>query len=154
VKIVINHSELGLLMSKIISFSVDDSFATNLENLMNVSGYQNRSRFLRDAAVAFADMKSRGELTDMADDEVVEGHLVVYYQHDAEGKLLEIRHSNELKVSSYNHSCLDHSHTCVDVLHAIGTAAHFRKAMEVLNNTPNIDKVSFVAAPVREEGCC
>ena len=80
-------------MSKIISFSVDDAFASGLEQLMVVSGYQNRSRFLRDAAVAFADMKGRGELSEMADDEVVEGHLVVHYQHDAEGKLLEIRHS-------------------------------------------------------------
>ena len=85
-------------MSKIISFSVDDQFASGLENLMQASGYQNRSRFLRDSAVAFADMKRRGELSDMADDEVVEGHLVVYYQHDAEGKLIEIRHSNTLKV--------------------------------------------------------
>ena len=85
-------------MSKIISFSVDDSFATSLENLMHDSGYQNRSRFLRDAAVAFAEMKRRGELSEMADEEVVEGHLVVYYQHDAEGKLLEIRHSNQLRV--------------------------------------------------------
>lgn len=141
-------------MSKIISFSVDDQFASGLENLMQASGYQNRSRFLRDSAVAFADMKQRGELSDMADDEVVEGHLVVYYQHDAEGKLLEIRHSNTLKVTSYNHSCLAHSHTCVDVLHAIGKAADFRQAIEILHNTPNIDKVTFVSAPMREEGCC
>ena len=141
-------------MSKIISFSVDDSFATSLENLMHDSGYQNRSRFLRDAAVAFAEMKRRGELSEMADEEVVEGHLVVYYQHDAEGKLLEIRHSNQLRVTSYNHSCLDHSHTCVDILHAIGNAASFRQAIETLHNTPNIDKVTFVAAPMRDEGCC
>ena len=116
-------------MSKIISFSVDDQFASGLENLMQASGYQNRSRFLRDSAVAFADMKGRGELSEMADDEVVEGHLVVHYQHDAEGKLLEIRHSKDLKVTSYNHSCLDHSHTCVDILHAIGAAAHFRNCL-------------------------
>ena len=141
-------------MSTIISFSVDDAFAAGLDQLMGVSGYQNRSRFLRDAAVAFADLKSRGELSQMADDEVVEGHLVVYYQHDAEGRLLEIRHNHELKVTSYNHSCLDHSHTCVDVLHAIGSAEHFRQAIETLQNTPNIDKVTLVSAPVRDEGCC
>ena len=143
-----------MCMSKIISFSVDDAFASGLEQLMVVSGYQNRSRFLRDAAVAFADMKGRGELSEMADDEVVEGHLVVHYQHDAEGKLLEIRHSKDLKVTSYNHSCLDHSHTCVDILHAIGAAAHFRKTIETLQNTPNINKVTLVAAPLRSEGCC
>lgn len=141
-------------MSKIISFSVDDDFASGLDKLMDDSGYQNRSRFMRDAAAAFADMKRRGELTDMDEDEVVEGHLVVYYQHEAEGKLLDIRHSNKLNVTSYNHSCLAHSHTCVDVLHAIGTAASFRNTIEMLQNTANIDKVTFVSAPFREDGCC
>ena len=41
-------------MSKIISLSVDDAFANGLEHLMKASGYANRSRFLRDAALAFA----------------------------------------------------------------------------------------------------
>ena len=141
-------------MSKIISFSVDDEFAGGLDALMNDSGYQNRSRFLRDAATAFADMKRRGELAEMDDSEVVEGHLIVYYQHEAEGKLLEIRHSNNLNVTSYNHSCLAHSHTCVDVLHAIGTAKEFRNTIETLQNTANVDKVTFTGAPHREDGCC
>ena len=99
-------------------------------------------------------MKQRGELSEMADDEVVEGHLVVYYQHVAESKLLEVRHSNHLNVSSYNHSCLPHSHTCVDIMQAIGTALQFRNTIETLQNTANVDKVTFVAAPVREDGCC
>ena len=141
-------------MSKIISFSADDEFAGGLEDLITSSGYQNRSRFLRDAALAYAEMKQRGELSEMADDEVVEGHLVVYYQHVAESKLLEVRHSNHLSVSSYNHSCLPHSHTCVDIMQAIGTAQQFRNTIETLQNTANIDKVTFVAAPVREDGCC
>ncbi len=141
-------------MSKIISFSVDDEFAGGLEGLMATAGYQNRSRFLRDAATAFAEMKGRGELNDMSDEEVVEGHLIVYYQHDAEGKLLEVRHSDQLNITSYNHSCLAHSHTCVDVLHAIGTASRFRTTIETIQNTPNVDKVTFTAAPLRDEGCC
>ena len=141
-------------MSKIISVSVDDDFAAGLDTLMRDSGYQNRSRFIRDAAAAFADMKRRGELAEMDNDEIVEGHLIVYYQHDAEVKLLEIRHSNNLNVTSYNHSCLAHSHTCVDVLHAIGTAEQFRNTIEALQNTTNVDKVTFTAAPHREDGCC
>ena len=152
--IIIKGSFLGSNMSKIISFSVDDDFAGGLEQLMTDAGYQNRSRFLRDAATAFADMKRRGELANMVEDEVVEGHLVVYYQHDAEGKLLQIRHSNKLNVTSYNHSCLAHSHTCVDVLHAIGTAKDFRNTIETLQNTANVDKVTFTAAPHRDDGCC
>ena len=141
-------------MSRIISFSADGEFASGLENLMVSSGYQNRSRFLRDAAIYFAEIQTRGELMTMEDKEIIEGHLLIYFQHDAEEKLLKIRHSHNLKVTSYNHSCLTHSHTCVDVLHAIGKAVDFREAINQLRNTPNIDKVSFISAPVREDGCC
>ena len=67
---------------------------------------------------------------------------------------MQIRHSNDLDVSSYSHSCLNHSHTCVDVLQAIGTAAQYRAVIEQLQNIPNVDKVSFISAPMRDEGCC
>lgn len=141
-------------MTRILSISVENSFVDELETLMKEAGYINRSMFLRDAALHFAEVKRRGDLTTMEDNEVVEGHLVVYYQHGVEKKLMEIRHSHELEVSSYNHSCLTHSHTCVDVLRAIGTAKNFRGAIEGLQNTTGVDKVSFVAAPMRDGGCC
>ena len=60
---------LAETMSKIISFSADNQFSDNLEDLMNASGYQNRSRFLRDAALYFAEIQQRGELKDMDDEE-------------------------------------------------------------------------------------
>ena len=112
-------------MSQIISFSADKEFSANLDNLIEKSGYKNRSRFLRDAALLFSEIQRRGELTDMEADEIVEGHLIIYYQHGIENKLLELRHSNHLEVSSYNHSCLTHSHTCVDTMQAFGTAAEY-----------------------------
>ena len=141
-------------MSQIISFSADDLFADGLETMIEKSGYQNRSRFLRDAAVLFAELKQRGELQNMADDEVVEGHIIVYYQHNVERKLIDLRHSNLLDVSTYNHSCLKHSHSCVDIMQAIGPAKAYRHVIEELQNTPSVDKVTFVSAPMREHGCC
>ena len=141
-------------MSAIISFSSDSDFSNSLEDLIEKSGYKNRSRFMRDAALYFSEYKQRGELSQMADDEVLEGHLVIYYQHGIEKKLLDIRHSNELEISSYNHSCLKHSHTCVDLMQAIGTAANFRKVMAQLNDTASVDKVTFISAPMRDDGCC
>ena len=141
-------------MSQIISFSADKEFSANLDNLIEKSGYKNRSRFLRDAALLFSEIQRRGELTDMEADEIVEGHLIIYYQHGIENKLLELRHSNHLEVSSYNHSCLKHSHTCVDVIQGIGTAANYRQLIDQLKNTAQVDKVSFVSAPMRDEGCC
>ena len=67
---------------------------------------------------------------------------------------MDIRHSHELEISSYNHSCLKHSHTCVDIIQGKGTASDFRKIVEQLQNTPNVNKISFISAPMRQEGCC
>jgi metal-responsive CopG/Arc/MetJ family transcriptional regulator len=141
-------------MSRVVSFSTDRQFADDLDNLIAKSGYKNRSRFIRDASLYFADLQQRGSLEEMKDDEEVEGLIIIYYQHGIEQKLLNVRHSNKLKISSYNHSCLKHSHTCVDTMQAFGTAAEYRMVMEQLQNTPNVDKVVFVSSPMREKGCC
>ena len=143
-------------MSQIITFSADKSFANDLDNIIQKSGYQNRSRFIRDASLFYSEIQQRGELNTMKDEEIVEGHLIIYYQHQhgVENKLMDIRHSHELEISSYNHSCLKHSHTCVDIIQGKGTASDFRKILEQLQNTPNVNKISFISAPMRQEGCC
>ena len=141
-------------MSQIISFSADKEFAADFDSLIERSGYKNRSRFIRDAALFFAEMQQRGDLMNMDPDEIVEGHLVVYYQHGNEQKLLDLRHSDLVEVASYNHSSLKHSHACVDVLQTKGKAVNLRLIIEKLQNTPEVDKVSFISAPMREEGCC
>ena len=143
-------------MSQIISFSVDRDFARDFHNLIERSGYRNRSRFIRDATLFFAEKQQRGDLVEMDEAETVEGHLVVYYQHDhGKGqKLLDLRHSELIEVASYTHSSLKHSHTCVDLLQVKGSAGNIRFVVEDLQNTPHVDKVSFVLAPMREDGCC
>lgn len=141
-------------MSQIISFSADKEFAADFDNLIERSGYKNRSRFIRDAVLFFAEMQQRGDLMNMDPNEIIEGHLVVYYQHGNEQKLLDLRHSDLIEVASYNHSSLKHSHACVDVLQTKGKAANLRLIIEQLQNTPYVDKVSFISAPMREDGCC
>ena len=141
-------------MSRIISFSADNDFADDFDSLIERSGYKNRSRFIRDAALFFAEMQQRGDLANMNPGEIVEGHLVVYYQHGNGQKLLDLRHSNLVEVASYNHSSLKHSHSCVDVIQAKGKASNLRLVIEQLQNTPDVDKVSFITAPMREDGCC
>lgn len=143
-------------MSQIISFSADSSFAKDFDSLIERSGYRNRSRFIRDAAIFFAEIQQRGDLAEMDEGETVEGHLVVYYQHDhGKGqKLLDLRHSDLIEVSSYTHSSLKHSHTCVDLLQVKGSAGNIRFVIEDLQNTQHVDKVAFVVAPMRDDGCC
>ena len=143
-------------MSQVISFSADRDFARDFDDLIEKSGYKNRSRFIRDASLFFAEIQQRGELSEMDAELTIEGHLVVYYQHDhGKGqKLLDLRHSDLVEVSSYTHSSLKHSHTCVDLLQVKGSASNIRFVLEELQNTPDVDKVSFVVAPMRESGCC
>ena len=143
-------------MSQIISFSADSSFAKDFDSLIERSGYRNRSRFIRDASLFFAEIKQRGDLAEMDEGETVEGHLVVYYQHDhGKGqKLLDLRHSDLIEVSSYTHSSLKHSHTCVDLLQVKGSAGNIRFVIEDLQNTQHVDKDAFVVAPMRDDGCC
>jgi metal-responsive CopG/Arc/MetJ family transcriptional regulator len=141
-------------MSRILSFSADNEFAATLDDLVKAAGYSNRSMFLRDASQHYAEVTKRGDLAAMNNDEEVEGTLVIYYQHGVENKLLELRHSHAIEVSSYNHQCLTNSHTCVDTMHIHGSAQSIRNALEKLHNTKDIDRVAFVAAPMRSEGCC
>ena len=60
-------------MSQIISFSADSSFAKDFDSLIERSGYRNRSRFIRDAALFFAEIQQRGDLAEMDEGEPVEG---------------------------------------------------------------------------------
>ena len=75
-------------MSRIISFSADNDFADSFENLIGKSGYTNRSSFLRDATMFFAEIQQKGDLMNMRGDMIVEGHLIVHYQEKAEQKLM------------------------------------------------------------------
>ena len=142
-------------MSRIISFSADREFAESFENLIEKSGYKNRSRFLRDASLYFAEIQQRGDLMNMDDNQVVEGHIIVHYQERTEQKLMVSR-TDSIEVAAYHHSSrLGHScHSCVDVVHVKGTAANVRSVYGQLQNMPNVDKVSFTSAPMKDEGCC
>ncbi|MDP6905843.1 MAG: hypothetical protein QF440_00300 [Candidatus Thalassarchaeaceae archaeon] len=141
-------------MSRVLSFSTDKKFAAQLDSLIELSGYKNRSMFLRDASVHFFEATQRGDIVTMDDNVEVDGTMVIYYQHGIENKLIDLRHSHALKISSYHHNCLTNSHTCVDTMQITGLAKSIRSVLEKLKNTRDIDRVSFIAAPMREEGCC
>ena len=141
-------------MSRVFSFSTDKQFAEELDRLILQSGYKNRSMFLRDAAIHFSEATRRGDLNSMGREQKVEGTMVIYYQHGVENKLMELRHANSISVNSYHHNCLPESHTCVDTMQLNGKAGMLRQVVDTLKNTKDIDRVEFIAAPMRESGCC
>ncbi len=141
-------------MTRIVSFSTDNEFAERLGRLVEESGYRNRSMFLRDASIHFAEESTRGGLSEMDGGLEVEGTAVVYFQHNVENKLAEIRHSGSVDVSSYHHNCLPSSHSCVDTMQVKGTAESVRVMVGKLRKIDGVDRVVFVLAPDREDGCC
>lgn len=143
----------GRNMSRVVSFSVDNKFADELENLVETSGYANRSRFLRDASLHFAEELQRGSIETMDAETKIEGILIVFFQHGIEQKLHDIRHSGKIEVTSYSHTSL-FSNSCVDTMQAFGTAGNLRTVMQQLQTTQDVDRVSFVPAPLRDHGCC
>ena len=141
-------------MSQIITFSVDKEFASRLDDFIKQTGYKNRSLFLRDASLHFADASIRGDIESMAAEQEIEGTAVVYFQHQVENKLAELRHSKDFNITSYHHNCLSHSHTCVDTMQVSGRAGAIRNMINGLRNINDVDRVEFIAAPFRESGCC
>ena len=93
-------------MSRVVSFSVDNKFADELETLVETSGYAIRSRFLRDASLHFAEELQRGSIETMDTETKIEGILIVFFQHGIEQKLHDIRHSGKIEVTSYSHTSL------------------------------------------------
>ena len=140
-------------MTRVISFSGDDEFLDNLDSMIENTGYKNRSMFLRDASLHFADSSMR-DLSVLEDNSKTEGVLVIFYQHGVETKILDIRHSHSIEVSSFHHNCLKESHTCVYTMQLSGSASSIRDTISRLRSTQDVDRVSFVSAPLRESGCC
>ena len=141
-------------MSQIITFSVDKEFASRLDDFIKQTGYKNRSMFLRDASLHFADASLRGDLDSMDTEQEIEGTAVVYFQHHVENKLAEFRHSKEFNITSFNHNCLTQSHTCVDTMQVSGRVGAIQNMINGLRNTKDVDRVEFIAAPFRDSGCC
>ena len=141
-------------MSQIITFSVDKEFSGRLDGFIQQTGYKNRSLFLRDASIHFADFSIRGDLESIDENRQVDGTAIVYFQHHVEHKLAELRHSDKFQITSYHHNCLASSHTCVDTMQVSGEAGAIRGMIQDLRNINDVDKVEFVLAPFRESGCC
>ena len=141
-------------MSQIITFSVDKEFAGRLDGFIQETGYNNRSLFLRDASIHFADVSIRGDLESIDENSHVEGTAVVYFQHHVENKIADLRHSDRFQITSYHHNCLSTSHTCVDTMQVSGEAGAIRGMITELRNLNDVDKVEFILAPFRESGCC
>ena len=142
-------------MSQIISFKRRQRFAAIFDDLIQQSGYKNRSRFLRDAAIYFAEIQQKGDLMSIDDGEVVEGHLVNYYQTEKGAEV----DGNTYRICRY--VCVSSQRRAWSLMPFMRECSSRRRSMtdvrgifEQLKNTRNVDKVVFVSAPLRQDECC
>ena len=141
-------------MSQIITFSADAEFAQRLDSMTKETGYSNRSRFLRDAALNYNEQITSGDLENMDEGDVAEGTMVIYFQHESGKHLEKYRHIGEVNVHSYQHSCLSFSHSCVDTMQLNGKVSSIKDMIQGIRQTDGVDKVQFIISPMRDHGCC
>lgn len=141
-------------MTEVVSVSLDDPLAAEMDGAVADLGYHNRSRLVRDALRSF--LAARANEVAFADrpEQEVEGVLVVYYQHEVERRLIDLRHAEGIDVHSWNHTCLSDSHQCVDTLLVKGRADLLAQHIERFQATEGVDEARFLAAPKRDMGCC
>ena len=141
-------------MSQIITFSADAEFAQRLDSMTKETGYKNRSRFLRDAALNYNEQITSGDLENKEDGDIAEGTMVIYFQHESGKHLEKYRHIGEVNVHSYQHSCLSFSHSCVDTMQLNGKVSSIKSMIKGIRQTEGVDKVQFIISPKRDHGCC
>ena len=141
-------------MSQIITFSADAEFARRLDSMTKETGYNNRSRFLRDAALNYNQQITSGDLENMDEGGMAEGTMVIYFQHESGKHLEKYRHIGEVNVHSYQHSCLSFSHSCVDTMQLNGKVSSIKDMIKGIRQTEGVDKVQFIISPKRDHGCC
>lgn len=102
-----------------ISLSLEASLMQRLENLVEESGYTNRSEFIRDL------IRERLVCREWANEQAeVVGVVTMVYDHHARGlsdRLTEIQHEHHDAVLATTHVHLDHDH-CAEMIMMKGKA--------------------------------
>jgi len=105
-----------------LSVSLEDPLYQQLEELVEASGYENRSEFIRDLI--------RQKIVEdewQAGDEVLATIHLVYDHHAGQlsAKLTHIQHHHDAQVLATTHIHLDH-HLCAEMIMVRGVAADVR----------------------------
>lgn len=111
-----------------ISISLENALAEKLERLMNLSGYNNRSEFLRDI------IREQLVAREWQDDEEVVGSILLVYDHHRRllsEKLTDLQHDHHDVILASTHVHLDHS-MCAEVILIRGHAGRIQRIADSL----------------------
>ena len=127
----------------IISVSLPEKIATDMDGAVTKMGYMSRSELIRDAVREF--LKDVNKIDDVKG--TVEGVITILYNHDCGQKISEVRHKHMSIFRSFMHSDFDKDEaSCCEVLVYSGSAVEVRKAYYELKSLKGVDEAQIYIA--------
>ncbi|MEJ2076732.1 MAG: nickel-responsive transcriptional regulator NikR [Acidobacteriota bacterium] len=130
-----------------LSFSIEQSLVSRLEQLMAEAGYRNRSEFIRDM------IRDRIVESEWRSNENVVGTVTLLYDHHVRGlteKLTNLQHQFQGAVLANTHVHLDH-HTCIEAILVQGDAETIRNVVGLLQQQKGVLRASLSLASLGEK---
>jgi CopG family nickel-responsive transcriptional regulator len=130
--------------TEIISVSLPETTARELDKLVKEKGYPSRSELVREAVRGL--IQSNLDLAEMEGE--VDGVMILLYDHKASRDVSEIRHANMHLVKSFmhtdfaDHTCSVHEDTCkcCEVLLFSGDAEHLRAMHNEFRTSKHVEE--------------
>lgn len=130
--------------TEIISISLPEGVATEVDRLVQDLEYPSRSELVREALRAF--IRSNREVEGVEGD--VDGVMILLYDHKAAREVGEVRHANMHLFKSFmhtdfeDHSCPVHEDACkcCEVLLFSGDARDVRRVHDRLRTTKHVEE--------------
>lgn len=130
--------------TEIISVSLPESTAREMDRLVADAGYPSRSELVRDAVRGL--IQSKLELANL--EGTVEGVMILLYDHKASREVSDIRHANMHLIKSFmhtdfdDHSCSVHEKACkcCEVLMFSGDAQDVRRLHDAFRTTKHVEE--------------
>ncbi len=123
----------------VLSFSLPEELASEVDRMMEEIGYQNRSEVIRDAIRVFLEKHEDIHLMEGT----VEGVAMIIYGHRGEREIHSMLHENAGLFSSFLHLDFgENRQKCCDVVVFKGEATRLRKVFHSIESAPHVEKLN------------
>ncbi|NIP33503.1 MAG: ribbon-helix-helix protein, CopG family [Thermoplasmata archaeon] len=130
--------------TEIISVSLPESTAREVDRLVDEKGYPSRSELVREAVRGL--IRADQRLADV--DGEVDGVIILLYDHKASREVSDVRHANMHIIKSFmhtdfsDHSCSVHEDACkcCEVLMFSGPAVEVRRVHDAFRTTKHVEE--------------
>ena len=127
--------------NEIISISLPKEAVRVLDEACGGMGFKSRSEFVRDAVRAF--VREKEEIDRITG--IIEGVLILVYEHEADNKVSAIRHRYDNVFRSFVHSDFrEVTCKCCEVLIFSGEAEKVRKAFYELRTVRHVEEAHLL----------